>query len=231
MTQAAEDQKILRTSAGDFPLDQYHLRLNGREWKILHVSAVFSHEEEAKFLRQLRDKLPYGVTLWASAIALAHEIASRGEAFRDCRALELGAGTGLPGIVAASHDAKVVQTDRMKLAMSVCKRNIELNGIKTIEQRVADWTCWDDTEIYDYIIGSDILYGEDMHAHLRRIFETNLSPNGRILLSDPFRQPGFKLLEAMEADGWTISINKWMVGEEEASPRAVGIFELTPPKL
>ena len=220
-------QSSLHTSAGEFPLHEYQLRAAGREWTILHTNAVLSQADEAHFLRELRSQLPYGVVLWPAAIALAHEVASRAEAFRARRVLELGAGTGLPGIVAASLGGRVVQTDQHELAMSICKRNGERNGVRAIEYRLADWTTWNDTTHYDWILGSDILYGETMHSHLRRIFETNLAHGGRVLLADPFRAVSLRLLEAMEGDGWTISVSKWSVGEE-AAPRAIGLFELTP---
>jgi predicted nicotinamide N-methyase len=220
--------RTLQTSSGEFPLQEYRLRGAGREWTILHTDAVLTLADEAHFFRELRDRLPYGVALWPAAIALAHEVASRAEVFHGKQVLELGAGTGLPGIVAASLGARVVQTDRHELAMSICKRNGEQNGIQTIEYRLADWTSWDDTGHYDWIIGSDILYGEMLHPHLRRIFETNLAQEGRVLLSDPFREVSLRLLEPMEEDGWRISLSKWSVGEE-AAPRSIGLFELAPP--
>ena len=226
---AAEHAEVLRTTAGDFPLQEARVSVGGREWSILHTDAVVSRADEARFLGETKDRLPYGVVLWPAAIALAYEIASRPEAFRGARVLELGAGTGLPGIVAASLGARVVQTDRQELAMHVCRRNGERNGVDAIEHRLVDWAEWDDGGRYDWIVGSDVLYAEATHPHLRRIFESNLAPGGRVLLSDPFRAVALRLLEALEADGWTIALARWSVGEGE-DRRPIGLFELEPPR-
>lgn len=222
------DERTLHTSAGNFPLDEYRLKVDSGEWKILHISAAVSPAQESHFLLEISEKLPYGVSLWASSIALAHEIAARCAEFPKTEVLELGSGTGLPGIVAASCGAQVLQTDRNKLVMSLAKRNLTINKVTTIEQRLVDWTEWTDTKKYDYILGSDILYGAEMQPYLLRIFETNLASRGRILLADPFRQNSITFLEQIESNGWTINISKWNI-EESKTARSVGIFELKPP--
>ncbi len=218
------DPHVLSTTAGELQLEEYQLRLEGHSWKILHTGAILSRADEQEFLGGERPRVPYGIVLWPAAIALAHEIASRPLAGK--RVLELGAGTGLPGIVAASLGARVVQTERQSLALFVCKQNAERNGITTIEHRAADWAAWEDREQYDCILGSDVLYAESVHAHLRRIFEANLAPGGTILLSDPFRNESFTLLEAMEADGWKVTMSKWTVGVAPPE-RPVGVYALT----
>lgn len=216
---------ILHTTSGELPLAVVELQIAERSWSILHSDAVLSDAEEQAFLRgETAAKRPYGVVLWPATIALAHEVGSRQLAGQ--RILELGAGTGLPGIVAAALGGRVVQTDRQRLVMHVCEQNAARNQITTIEHRLADWTAWDDVAQYDLVLGSDILYAPELHPHLRRIFETNLAPHGTVLLSDPFRAASMGLLEAMEAEGWRVTMDKWTVGITPP-PRQVGVFALT----
>jgi predicted nicotinamide N-methyase len=218
---------MLHTPDGSFPLHEYHLRLAGREWTVLHTGVVLTFEDERRFFQDLMNRIPYGVALWPSAIALAYELASRGEqVLAGKTVLELGAGTGLPGIVAASLGARVVQTDRQEMAMLVCERNGVLNRVAGIERRLVDWAEWQDTERYDWIIGSDILYGEAMHPHLQQIFAANLAPDGHVLVADPFRGASLRLFETLLSQGWDIEITRWNLGEEDHA-RAVGLFDLT----
>lgn len=222
MTSSSEPQ-TLKTTVGDVPLEEVDLVVDGRSWKVLHSGAIVSHEDEQRYLVS-DNRLPYGMVLWPAAIALAHEIASRPLAGK--RVLELGAGTGLPGIAAASLGARVVQTDRHEVALFLSKKNAERNAVTSIEHRTADWTAWDDGTTYDCILGADVLYGEAVHPHLRKIFETNLAPGGCVLLADPFRKTSLHLLEAMEAEGWRVTMSKWTVGITPP-PRPVGVYELT----
>lgn len=218
------EPQVLSTTVGDLPLDEVELELDGRTWNVLHTGAIITHADEERFLRGEDIKLPYGIVLWPAAIALAHELAVR--EVKGLRVLELGAGTGLPGIVAAARGAHVVQTDRQELVLHLCRLNAQRNGAPMILHQIADWTEWRDADRYDLILGSDILYAPGLHAPLRHIFETNLAPGGRVLVSDPFRAASVQMLEAMERDDWRVSLTKWTVGITPP-PRNVGVFELT----
>jgi methyltransferase-like protein 23 len=223
----SNEPRVLSTPQADFPLEQCRVAVGGRTWGVLHAGAVFSREDERRFLSGEAAGRPYGVALWPSAVALAYEIAIRSAEFAGRSALELGAGTGLPGIVAASVGARVLQTDNQEAALQLCQLNGQRNGVDSVEHRLADWSKWVETGRWDWVLGADVLYGTAAHPHLRRIFETNLTPGGRVLLADPFRETSLRLLEALQSDGWTVTMRKWTVGEE--TPRPVGVFELLPP--
>ena len=223
-----EQQRTLPTPGGDLPLHEYHLRAGGRAWAILHTGAVLSRDDESQVIGESRDRLPYGVVLWPSALALAHELLARADALHGKRILELGAGTGLPGIVAATLGARVVQTDRNELVLSVCRT-----------QRRAQWCPGDRVSPGrlgrvgrqralrpDHRRGHPLRRGDARRVarHLRA------QPRARreILLTDPFRAASLPLLEALDTDGWNVAITKWNIGED-AAMRPVGLFELTPP--
>src|SRR3954471_9299348 len=125
MSEPAPQGQDLDTSVGKFPLLDYRLRQGGREWTVLHTGAVLTEADETHAIVLKTHRLPYWGSLWPSAIALSHEIAGRPGAFRGRSVLELGAGVGLPGIVAATLGARVMQTDRDELSLHLCKRNGE----------------------------------------------------------------------------------------------------------
>ncbi len=206
-------------------LHEYHLRIDGQAWTIAHSGAILSERDEQRYLGEDRGRAPYGLALWPASIALAHELVSRSADLRGRRVLELGAGTGLPGIVAATYGASVVQTDRLEEAVAIGRLNAERNGIRTIEHRVADWSTWTDTGHYDLILGADVIYAPRLQPSLRAIFDTNLAPGGRLLLGDPFRSASIRMLEAMEQDGWNVSITKWRLGGAWGE-RVIGGFEV-----
>jgi predicted nicotinamide N-methyase len=215
---------LLRTSIGDFTLREYRLRLGERTWSFLHTGAILTVQQEQQYLACERDRLPYGVMLWPSSIALAHDVLTRADELAGKRVLELGAGTGMPGIVAASLGARVLQVDHSESALHVCALNRERNHVSSSELRHSDWETFESSEPFDLVLGSDVLYVTTMHDRLRAICDAYLAPGGKALFSDPLREQSLPMLEAMEASGWRVSLAKWSV-QVESSVRTIAVYE------
>jgi predicted nicotinamide N-methyase len=215
---------LLETSVGDFPLHEHCLRLGGRSWTFLHTGAVYTSEQEQEYLARERQRSPYGAMLWPASIALAHDVLARAAQLPGKRVLELGAGTGMPGIVAASLGAHVLQIDHSEVALHVCAMNTARNGVTNSELRSADWETFHSSEPFDFILGSDVLYVTPMHDRLRAICDEYLTPGGRVLFSDPFRAQSLPMLEVMEASGWHVSLAKWSI-QVESGTRTVAVYE------
>ena len=215
---------LLRTSIGDFPLHEYRLTAEGRTWSFLHTGAIVTMQQEEQYLARERDRLPYGVMLWPASIALVHDLLARKDQLRGARVLELGAGTGIPGIVAASLGAEVLQIDRSEVALHVCELNKTRNGVTNLEVREAEWETFASERKFDFIVGSDVLYVTPMHDRLRALCAAYLAPSGTALFSDPFRAQSLPMLEAMEASGWQVVLAKWTV-EVETGTRTLAVYE------
>lgn len=214
----------LTTSIGDFPLLEYGVRDGERSWSFLHTGAIVTVEQESQYLAQESERLPYGVMLWPASIALAHDLLARAERLRGKRILELGAGTGIPGIVAAAFGARVLQIDRSDVALHVCRLNIERNRATNVEVQSCDWNEFHHDEPFDLILGSDVLYANSMHDRLREICEQYLAPDGVAVFADPLRSASLTMLGAMEASGWQVSLAKWTI-QVAAGPRAIAVYE------
>jgi methyltransferase-like protein 23 len=213
----------LSTSIGDFPLCEYCLTVSGRSWSFFHTGAVLTLEQEMEYLDREHGRLPYGAMLWPASIALAQELLA-GDDLRGKRVLELGAGTGIPGIVAATLGARVLLIDRSEIALHLCARNKERNRATTVEVRSAEWDTFQSDTQFDLILGSDVLYATTMHARLRAICDDYLAPGGKVLFADPLRSQSLPMLEAMDASGWRISLSKWSI-EVETGVRTIAVYE------
>jgi predicted nicotinamide N-methyase len=217
-------EPALHTSIGDFALREYRLTLGDRSWSFLHTGAIVTMAQEQEYLAREQDQLPYGAMLWPASIALTHDLVARAEQLRDKRVLELGAGTGIPGIVAASLGAKVLQVDRSEVALHLCRLNAQRNGALGVEARAAEWETFHSDEPFDFIVAADVLYVTTMHDRLRALCDAYLAPGGTALFSDPFRAQSLPMLEAMEQSGWRVSLAKWSI-EVDSGKRTIAVYE------
>lgn len=159
----------------------------------------------------------YGFLLWESAVGLATQLTQQAAQVQSKEVLELGAGVGLPGLVARNLGAHVRQTDYQADALALAAWNAQQNGITGIETFLADWRAWRHPPRYDLILGADVLYDASLHFYLEAIFRKNLRPGGRLLLADPGRPQALDFAVQLETHGWRIEIQTMAVAALQAN--------------
>ncbi|XP_067254882.1 protein N-lysine methyltransferase METTL21A [Chanodichthys erythropterus] len=157
--------KLHQTSA-EFNLANHRIRLS-QDWKRLGVAAV----------------------VWDAAVVLCMFLEMGNVDLKGKRAIELGAGTGLVGIVAALLGANVTITDR-EPALEFLTANVREN-IPPCQQeavRVSELTWGENLDLYppgsfDLILGADIVYLEETFPALLQTLEHLSTEDTVVMLS------------------------------------------------
>ncbi|XP_021558919.1 protein N-lysine methyltransferase METTL21A isoform X1 [Neomonachus schauinslandi] len=170
--------------------------------------ATFSFANHTIQIRQDWRQLGVAAVVWDAAVVLSTYLEMGAVELRGCSAVELGAGTGLVGIVAALlgnvqvledprkpllycvlflSGAHVTITDR-KVALEFLKSNVQANLPPHIQPKavVKELTWGQNLGSYspgefDLILGADIIYLEETFADLLQTLE-HLSSNRSVIL-------------------------------------------------
>ncbi|RKO93519.1 putative methyltransferase-domain-containing protein [Blyttiomyces helicus] len=108
----------------------------------------------------------YGCYIWPSALILSRFIHHHSAHFASSRILELGCGTGLPGLLASKLGAHVILTDSPTFphVLALARLNVDTNRVSAI---VAPLSWTDPTPVvaepwfgggFDWITGADVFY-------------------------------------------------------------------------
>jgi predicted nicotinamide N-methyase len=101
--------------------------------------------------------------------------------------LELAAGLGLPGQVAAHVAAAVVISDYMPQAVEMAASSVAVNGLTNVRCRVLDWNALPDDLEADVLLLSDINYEPSAFERLHSVLLDFLGRGSTILLATPQR--------------------------------------------
>jgi predicted nicotinamide N-methyase len=148
-----------------------------------------------------------GFVMWPSAVALSRWILTNRDEIKGKTVLEIGAGCGLTGLVAAAIQKKqhqdqtllsfprVTLSDFNETVLKNAKRNIQLNGLEEVATTVGldfyqqkgfekKWLDMEgkEHEQVDFILGADIICQPDDSFAAARTISDALKPGGRAIV-------------------------------------------------
>eukprot|EP00628_Pelagophyceae_sp_CCMP2097_P006391 CAMPEP_0184112462 /NCGR_PEP_ID=MMETSP0974-20121125/18422_1 /TAXON_ID=483370 /ORGANISM="non described non described, Strain CCMP2097" /LENGTH=242 /DNA_ID=CAMNT_0026415545 /DNA_START=15 /DNA_END=740 /DNA_ORIENTATION=- len=197
--------------------------------EITETIDVCANEESFQLPSSLTSSL--GGTIWPSAAAAALLLYRWRGALAQKNVLELGAGLGLGGLVAAKVGAaRVVLTDcdDAVLEQQLCETALSVPNCTALKldwrndansevdwrndaNREFDWrndanSEIDDAseEVYDVVVGADVAYFSKVVPDLYKTIKSRLAPKGlAIIVGETQRDAQWDLFEAMRGDGTT----------------------------
>lgn len=181
-----------QTGAESLALIPYNPPLIGLEiFQVSHRNFTFAGKSIE--IQQSWNNFGVAAVVWEAAVVLGRYLETLGQGLKGKKVIELGAGTGLAGLVAAQLGAFVTLTDR-KLALNVTKTNMEKNFedlfkqgvIKAVElewgQNVSSFA-----PPFDFVIGADVVYIEETFRDLLKTLDELSNRETVVLLSCKIR--------------------------------------------
>jgi len=159
------------------------IQLQESEVQIFVPDADVVHES----YRRGEISFPYWSKIWSSAIALTEFLLEHPYLVQDKNVIELGAGLGLPSLVAARFATDVICTDHSPEAVAFASLSASHNRLTNFHAYSLDWNEMQEEIGADVMLLSDINYEPLAFDALMKLVFSFLEKGEAILLSTPQR--------------------------------------------
>lgn len=193
-TLSSKQQNSHEQRSNSYALVPYQANMLLSEFYKPSKSFDFNNLEQSIDILQEYDSYGVAGVVWEGATVLCEYITSHANEWKNKRVLELGAGTGLAGIVAAKIGSQSVTLTDQERNLEILRQNIKLNFAdgEVVKPHVEklEWNVnLDDfsSSDYDIVIGADVIYNVDMFRNLLKTMR-HLSGEGcQVILSSKLR--------------------------------------------
>ena len=154
-----------------------------------------------KFLdhKDIFHDFPLWSKIWEVSIILADYLAGM-PVDSEKSFLEIGCGMGVVGVVASAFGHRVTMTEYNPDALNFSRANTFANlsandaGLEITE---LDWSKPRLEGLFDYIIGSEVIYKEKDYQPILKLLKTYLRPSGEIILAEGVRKTSMEFFRQM----------------------------------
>ena len=168
---------------------------------------------------------PLWAKIWEASWVLADYLAGM-PPDPERRFLEIGAGVGLVGIVAASFGHHILLTEYNPHSLNFARANALLNNCPTLEIMKLDWHVPQLKDRFDVIVGSEVVYHKRDFDPLRNLFRSYLMPGGEIILAAGMRLISAEFFKSMQ-QSYNIQAQQKVLRSAEEEIRVV-LCRMTP---
>ena len=175
----------------------------------------------------------YWDRIWPSSVALSEYLIRQFFATKltGAKVLEIGCGTGVPGVVAAHLGAFTMFSDLVPVTLEAVKETCRLNHISNFDTCTLDWfESIELKERYDLVLGCEVFYDEAILADIAHVLEQVLTPGGKGLFCDPNRL-GLDTIELAFQEKFNLSVQQipltWSPRKGSGTHKMVYLYELT----
>ena len=175
--------EILKDIEKDYKTEIVPITVSGRSLRCLRLADL-----DEIILDQL-DKgdisgaeLPYWGKIWEASILLAAYLIAQ-PVVPERKILEIGTGLGVSGLFAAACGHDVTLSDHKKEIIRFIRANTLLNKLDNVPIINLDWTEPTLNQLYDWIVGSEVVYHRPTYDSLVQFFLQALKPHGTIFLA------------------------------------------------
>jgi predicted nicotinamide N-methyase len=130
---------------------------------------------------------PFWAQVWPSSKALATFILDHPEYLEDKNVLELGAGLGLPSLIAARWAKSVTCSDHDPSAIEFAHLSAQYHQLKNISTCLINWNQLPPDLPIDVVLLSDVNYDPTAFERQQEFILSFLQKNITVLLSTPQR--------------------------------------------
>jgi predicted nicotinamide N-methyase len=147
------------------------------------------------------DFMPYWAYLWPGSFLLGEALAAEGVP-PGTKALEIGCGLGLAGLVGVSLGLQVHFTDYDLAPLRFIEASARANGFDPSSYSIGllDWRELPD-DTFPLILGADVTYERRLVPLVAGVLARMLDPEGLALITDPNRSASEGLSDALRGAG------------------------------
>lgn len=179
-----ELEKILEDIDKDYQTEIVPITVSGRTLKFLRIKDL-----DEIIIQQLvmtdadAPELPFWGKIWEASILLAAYLVAQ-PVLPGRKILEIGTGLGVSGLFAAACGHEVTLSDHKKEILRFIRANVLLNNLDSVSTVNIDWTKADQpAQIYDWIVGSEVVYHRSTYDALVEFLLKTLKPHGTVFLA------------------------------------------------